>query len=405
MKMKPIRVGRLLIRTKPYPDESYTGYFLRLTEQNGYESLSWILQAADVSYEKSRQGCVFAFDTSKHIVNLAQLAGISTAEIAKLTYPRTSDWNNLSLNYFFGQPVSKDLIRSNKPKICPGCLSETPYWRRVWEFSAVTACPIHRRLLIDECPKCNRRISWSRKSVRLCSCKFDWREHLAPPVAEQELRLTHHIYQLCGLSVAGTGLPKLAEPLSRLSLNDLLRVLFFVAGQQRGLSAATSRHLIPAGKSKNFHSILTEAYSVFENWPINYFKFLDQRRVRERNVTRTYQRMKSALYGEFGSFYSGLHGVLSGSLFNFMRDAFTDYITQNQIPGCLLAPIRNTPVEDSPMSQYVLKSDVRRLLGVNYTWINYCIEAGKLRTIVRSKGKKRLVFIKVDDIVRLRVGP
>lgn len=395
--------ARLLITRKPYPDESFMGYILRLTEKNAYESLSWIFQIASLNYEESRQGCMLAFGTSENLARLANLAGISPTELSRLTYRCVPASDGLPLHYFFGQPVSQGLIRSSRPKICPDCLSESLYCRRVWEFSAVTACPAHRCLLIDECPKCKRRISWSRKNVTTCSCKFDWRESPALPVVERELRLIRHIYQLCGLSVVGDAQPKLPVPISKLSLNDLLLGLFFVAGQQRGLSAATSRHLVAAGKSKNFHKLLTEAYSVFDNWPVNYFGFLDQRRVQERKVTRTYQRMKSALYGEFGSFYSGLHNVLLGSPFDFMRGAFIEYITQNRMIKCLPDTISHKPVEDPLRSQYILKSDVRRLLGVDYVWINHHIGTGRLKTVVRSKGKKRLIFIKAEDVARLRV--
>lgn len=285
--MQSSRVARLLISGKPYPDESFMGYFLRLTEQNGYDSLSWIFQMADVNYDGTRQAIMSAFEVSKRLSGLAQLAAISLIELIKLTYNRVRGTDGLPLHYFFGQPVSQDLIRANRPKICPDCLSELSYCRRVWEFSAITICPTHRRLLIDECPKCKRRISWSRKTVTVCSCKFDWRESPASPVGEQELRLTCHIYQLYGLPAAGLEAQTFSEPILRLSLNDLLRVLFFVAGQQRGLSSATSRHLIAAGKSQNFHSVLTKAYSVLENWPINYFRFLDRRRIQERDVSRT----------------------------------------------------------------------------------------------------------------------
>lgn len=396
------RAARLLISGKPYCDESFIGYVLRLTEQNVYESISWIFELAGVNYEGARQGCMLAFEAPENLLGLVQLAGINSTELCQLTYRRVSISDEVPLHYFFGQSVSQDLIRTSRPKICPDCLSESPYCRRVWEFAAVTACPTHRRLLIDECPKCKRRISWSRKNVTVCSCKSDWRESPASPIVERELSLTHHIYQLFGLSVAGANPSKLTEPLSNLSLNDLMRILFFVAGQQRGLSASTSRHLVAAGKNQNFHSILTKAYSVFENWPANYFRFLDQRRVQERKVTRTYQRMKSALYGEFGSFYSGLHNVLSGSQFDFMRGALIEYITQNRMLNCPSHPVSHKTVEDSLKSQYILKSDVRRLLGVDYSWINYHIATGRLKTTVRSKGKKRLIFIKVEDVARLR---
>lgn len=237
--------------------------------------------------------------------------------------------------------------------------------------------------------------------VAICSCKFDWREFSVSPVGERELRLTCHIYQLCGLSIVGAESQKLSEPISRLSLNDLLRALFFVAGQQRGLSSATSRYLVAAGKSQNFHSILTEAYPIFENWPINYFRFLDRRRIQERAVTRAYQRMKSALYGEFGSFYSGLHSVLSGSQFDFMRIAFIEYVTRNWVNTSLSNPVRDKTMGGSPNGQYVLKSDVRRLFGVDNTWINSRINAGELKAVVRSKGRKRLIFINIMDVAKL----
>lgn len=380
------------------------GYVLRLTEKNGYDSLSWIFQAADVNYEGIRSDCMLAFEAPERLTGLTQLACISLIELIQLTYQRLLGNTRVPLHYFFGQPVSQDLIRSNRPKICPDCLSESPYCRRVWEFSAVTACLTHRRLLIDECPKCKRRISWLRRNVTVCSCKFDWRESPASSVVEQELRLTRHIYQLCGLSVAGTDPQKLPEPISSLSLNDLLRALFFVAGQQRGLSSATSRHLVSAGKSKNFHSILTEAYSVFNNWPANYFRFLDQRRVQEQKVTRTYQRMKSALYGEFGSFYSGLHGVLSGRQFDFMRIAFIDYVSQKRLGDHHSSRRPQKSSRALPGGPYVLKSDVRRLLGVDYGWINHRIKAGEVRSLVRNKGKKRLIFVDLTEITKLKLA-
>ena len=150
------------------------GYVLRLTEKNGYDSLSRIFQSANVNYEGTHSACMLAFEATERVTGLAQLSCISLIELTRLTYQRLPSNTGVLLHYFFGQPVSQDLIRSNRPRICPDCLLESPYCRRVWEFSATTVCPNHRRLLIDECPKCNRRISWSRKNVTVCSCKFDW---------------------------------------------------------------------------------------------------------------------------------------------------------------------------------------------------------------------------------------
>jgi hypothetical protein len=238
--------------------------------------------------------------------------------------------------------------------------------------------------------------------VRVCSCKFDWQDSPVSTVVDEELNLTRHIHQLCGLPADGNQ-QELSGPVTKLSLNDLLRALLFIAGQQRGLSAVTSRHLVAAGKSQNFHNILTEAYAIFENWPINYFRFLDRRRVQERSVTRSYQRMKSALYGEFGSFYSGLHSILSDRQFDFMRIAFIDYITQKQAGGCNLSRHPRRRGKDSLNGPYVLKSDARRLLGVEYPWIDHHIREGQIKTLVQSKGKKRLIFVDLIDITKVKL--
>lgn len=396
------RTPRLLIRPKPEADESFLGYILRLTEKNRYETPSWILKMAGFGFKDLRESTSLVFRSHENLHGLAQLTGVNVDKLAQLLYPLVAKFDSTFLHDFFGHILPQYLIRPTHPKICPDCLSELPHCRRAWELLPVTVCPTHRRLLINECPGCRKQMAWSRRHVTICSCEFDWRKSPHSSVEEPELRLTLHIYRLCGLPVSSCNSQELLDPISQLSLNDLLRAVFFIAGQRRGLSAATSRHLVAAGKSKNFHSILTEAYSVFDNWPVNYFRFLDQRRIQERKVTRTYQRMKSALYEEFGSFYSGLLSVLTGIQFDFMRTAFIDYITQNRVTASLSNSVRRQTIEDCPTGQYVLKSDVRRLLGVDNTWINQRIHTGELKTLVKSKGKKRLIFIKVEDVARLK---
>lgn len=400
--MKVRQNMRLLISARPYYDESFTGYVLRLTELNGYDSLSWVYEAASLNYKGTHQGSTYVFaPPQKNLILLALLAGINSTELLELTYLRAHSSADERHVYFFGQIIPQYLLQITKPKICPDCLSDVPYCRRIWELSAITACPIHTRLLINECPNCNRRISWSRTRVRVCICKFDWRDSPLAPVSEHELRLTHQIYRLCSLPVKANDLQNPSKPISRLSLNDLLLVLFFIAGQFRGISSTTSKRLVSDDRNKSFHNILTDAYFIFENWPSNYFQFLDQRRTQERSAKRTYQRVKSILYIEFGSFYSGLCGVLSGNQFNFMRGAFIEYIVQNIMRGYSPASTRYKIAEESLNREYILKSDVRRLLGVDNLWINQRIRTGALKTVVRSKGKKRLVFIKAEDVTRL----
>lgn len=391
----------MLISGRPRSDESFLGYVLRLTELNGYESISWIFQAANLNYEKSCAGKVFAFNPPNSLARLAEIAGINPAELFRLTYRRVTKPQGVHSYNFFGQAIPQYALRLSKPKVCPDCLSEYPYCRRVWELSAVTACLKHQCLLIDECPNCGKHLPWPRNKVLVCTCKYDWRCSPRTAVSEQQLKLTRQIYRLCALPSDASKSNSFPESVSGLTLDALLLVLFFIAGQSKGVSSTTNSHLVSAGGNQSFHDVLNIAYSVFENWPSNYFEFLNRRRAHEKNVRRTYQRIASSFYREFGSFYSGLYKVLSGNQFDFMRSAFIDYSNQVRMLEYLPSSVSNEETGDPLKSQYISKSDVRRLLGVDNRWINHRIEMSKLKTITRSKGKKRLIFIRVEDFIRL----
>lgn len=56
------------------------------------------------------------------------------------------------------------------PRVCQDCLQEQDICRIEWDFSFVTACPRHERLLIDRCPGCLSSISWQRPAVNICGC-------------------------------------------------------------------------------------------------------------------------------------------------------------------------------------------------------------------------------------------
>lgn len=393
---------KLLVRPRPRSDESFAGYVLRLTERNGYQTPSWILEVSDLQYKQPHKSCFLIHGKREILTPLARLIGVDVDYLARLTYPCLPRTEHTDLYDFFGQPVRQYLIRPDRPRVCPGCLSESQHCRRVWEFTAVTTCPNHKRLLISECPRCNKRIPWARKSVTLCPCEFDLRQSPAAHASEHELKLSSHIHRLCGLPSGGSDQDRLSGPASELLLNDFLTGLFFVAGQSKGISAATSKNLAVNGTDRDLHDRLTEAFSVFEDWPNNYFRFLEGRAEQEKGIARPYQRMKSEFYSMFGSFYSGLCGVLAAIQFDFMRDAFIEYSARNGAGGSAHSPASRKGSAKHTSRGYVLKSDLRRLLGVDYAWIGQHIRAGNLRTEVHSRGKKRLIFVALEDATKLK---
>jgi hypothetical protein len=384
--------NRLLRSGKPKADESLMGYIIRLTEQNGYSSSSWIILSAGLT-SKINRFCLFVCGPPESFRDLASYTGTTTSELSSATY----DYHT-----FYGFPVPASSIRFGDPKVCPACLSESLYCRRIWDLCAVTVCSRHKCLLMDQCPNCMEPISWLRNRVSVCRCEFDWREAEVRPVATSEMALTCHVHDLCGLPVDASIFRSQfhQSPFMNLMLGNLLLVLFFLAGLYKGVSISTGRHLLPRGRNSDFHALLTNTYSVFEDWPNNFYQFLRWWSERQRKVPLIRNRLKSTLYRDFGKFYIGLYSVLADRQFDFLRDAFLDYLLGEWDGGDLpSAQKQNTGKHLT--DKYVLKSDAVRLLSSDKRQVTLLIKTGRLTTEVRSKGMKRLIFVDVADIAEL----
>jgi hypothetical protein len=186
---------RLLLRSKPKPDESFIGYILRLTELNDYDSPTWITRGAGIGYHSDRS--IATTHKPPDLSAFAALTGVNIVDLESLRYPVDKQSNAINRRLFFGFTVPQYVIRPKHQKVCPRCLLDAAYIRRIWEFALATVCPIHNCLLLDECPNCRKRVSWARNRVAICSCNYDWREYSPPVVARSELVVTRQIHLLC----------------------------------------------------------------------------------------------------------------------------------------------------------------------------------------------------------------
>jgi hypothetical protein len=189
-----------------------------------------------------------------------------------------------------GAQVPQYMVRLRYPKVCPLCLRTKQYARKIWDLSPVTACPIHRCLLLDECPACRKRISWCRRKVSCCRCEFDWREYSSPPVEGLELNVAGRIHLLCKQPIHRTykECSEIKNPLPKLDLKHFLSAVFFIASQFKGRIDTKGKHLAPSIRNAELHSLLGKAWSVFEDWPYNYFSFLEWRRTQVAETQAAY---------------------------------------------------------------------------------------------------------------------
>jgi hypothetical protein len=393
---------QLSFSEEPHSDESFLGYILRLAEINRYEHLVWILQLAGiVSQSTSKPASAFLPEAS--ISSLSKLTGVDLPKLGSLLYPATKNGKKRMAFrvQVFDQPVAKHYVRPGRPKVCPSCLrndGDSPYIRKLWELTPVTACPFHKCLLLDECPNCRKPITWRRSFVCNCACKYDWRLYQQDEVGHSEVLVSARIFRLCNLmSDAHTSKLGFGEnnPLYSIDLSAFLSVICFVAGQYQGVLDLVGRNLAHLKRTRDVHDLLCRAYSVFDSWPNNYFSFLDWCRsnIPDRRYThglsRDFNWQKYALYKQ-----------LTDSNYTFMREAFEEYILRHWDGGYVSAVKRISSTLET--RTYLSLAEASNCLNLTKQSIKGLVAAGTLAQAENQQDSNRPVLIDAKSVFEFK---
>jgi hypothetical protein len=398
-----LRVSRpksLIFSVKPFGDESFIGYMLRLTELNHYETLSLIFQLTNIKdFTHSR----FSLTDNSMIdlTLLAQLTRVNKSNLEALLYKPVQISQNRMMGLYsvFGQPVPHYAIRLRTPKVCTTCLQESSYARKIWDLALVTTCPFHQCLLLDECPNCRQRISWFRDGISLCQCKFDWRQHNMPTINDSALEVTRQIHRICRLPdtyINEEICDLTVNPLYKLDLGALLSALLFVAGQYKGMMDTQGRRLATSLRNGEIHHLLSKAWAVFSNWPGSYFSFLDWRRSQAPEISSTH-----GLHKDFAKYRSVLYRELSLGQLKFLKDGFEEYVT-TQWDGGHISRLKRFSEPIRQNSKYTSKLEAKKLLNIGFCGIDNLIAAGILRAIVQKQDSSRLVLIERSSLLEFK---
>lgn len=374
-------------------DESLVGFITRLTEINNYETISWLLNMA----KRIRNGpgrAQFPFDELVDLSTLSELSGTCVKELKLKGYPKSEQSNKYLV---FGHPVSKYMIRPTRPKVCPMCLQESNYYRKIWDIVLVTVCPVHKNLLLDKCLKCGERIEWRRRFVSVCTCKFDWRSARASIVEDTEVEIARQIHHLCGLSGGEYNSKRLIEtsPLCNLGLENLASALLFIGSQFVDLMDSSGKKIGSNRWNSEIHTLLIKAFKVFEHWPENYYRFLDWRRG-YRNGTQ-YTR---GLRKDFRDYEFQFYNTPFLSHLKFMHDEFEEYLL-TYWDGGYTSPLKRLS-QAGHRSKYVSRKEAERVLRIDGRGINSLLEVGKLKGIVRAEAKTRFILIERGSLIAFK---
>jgi hypothetical protein len=396
---------RLLITLNPEKEESFIGYVVRLTEANGFETPSWIFSLSGIDYMELQWKFTFVFSRSEKLDNLAKLTGSTLDDLLSLLYLPAESQIPHEGNHeydFFGALLNRSIIRPHCPKVCPKCLAESGYSLRTWDCSLVTACPIHECVLLDTCPDCKRRIKCVRNKLSICSCGCDWREIDSTVLPEEQLTISRRIYQLCGVIPGEQSLPESESPLQNLGLRDFIRVIVFMAGLFGKLAWATGRPSRSIKlRNKELHTLFTKAHKIFETWPLNFHQFLREQSKGKKRFSPHNGELDTALKREFGSFYERLYEDLREPQFDFIREAFADFLT-NRVRS-QSEPRTTVPYVTSRGSdRYISVLQARRLLKITHRAIFDLIKTGEIDSVIKNEGTALRYLLRLSDVENVK---
>lgn len=204
----------LLIRPDPSIDESLESYFLRLSQENGFERFylfsgvikDWLhttdhAAAGAFPLELFRLNIFHASRSSGLRVRALQLvdrltdgAPFRLLQLA-LSHSAISFGNHHKAVHRSGVDIPLCFIRTSKIPCCPDCLRESAYVRQCWHFKPYVACHRHGGRLIDSCPACGESLNYlASELINYCQCGFDLRTASTVPAQPDEIQLSALAY-------------------------------------------------------------------------------------------------------------------------------------------------------------------------------------------------------------------
>jgi hypothetical protein len=217
---------------------------------------------------------------------------------------------------------------------------------------------------------------------------------------EEQLTVSRRIYQLCGVIPGEQSLPESESPLQNLGLRDFIRVIVFMAGLFGKLAWATGRPSRSIKlRNKELHTLFTKAHNVFETWPLNFYQFLRVQSKGKKRLSPNNGELDTSLKREFGSFYERLYEDLGEPQFDFIREAFADFLT-NRVKA--QSEPRTPYVNSRGSDGYISLGQARRLLKITHRAMFDLIGTGDLDFVIRNEGMALQYLLRLSDVENVK---
>jgi hypothetical protein len=286
----------LAIRPRPLPGESTLGYLQRVANANGLGSVGQLFS----SLRARQQG---AFD------ELCARLLLSSEDRALLFGSLPTHWAHPDIPLGLTHPD----FNSTQGRWCPLCLREEYVLHGQWTLKLVCTCPKHGIWLQEVCTQCGASLSWGDVVQSMGRC------HCGASLLDAEVEKTNRDAQaltllLCGES-SGAGRLTCLSTMTTPAMHRLVRYLgpFQPATKPWHPGQTLDVHRLDVARG-----LVTGAAILLANWPANLHAKIAEFQSNapgSPSVRRT-----------FDPLYRVLYNALPESEFQFLRDAFEDYL-------------------------------------------------------------------------------
>lgn len=366
----------MLVKPQPLSNESARGYVLRVSGQNGLETPRWLLSHLGERRILTKGYSALASILSKPEHGLMGLRG-PIANLAQLNAP---DLGNLPIRYW----------NTRRPRFCPCCLAESPHWRASWDLVFAVACDKHGYQLLDQCPQCQKPLSWDRPHVTACACGFDLREAAAEHAPNSAIQLAREIE----LRLQPEVLPQedVIKAWRHLDLEMLLKLVWFLGAYSRNAHRKPQK-IVGLETTPVAGAMVERAMAILIDWPTGFHRLLDEVVERQRSAASS-----NKLGARFGWFYPALFKSFPGPEFEFLRLGFEDYLREHWT-GQLARRNRRLSADLRSEHEWISIAEAARMLKMRVGTIGRFLEEGVLEGELHvTKSGRKMSAIRLDSL-------
>jgi hypothetical protein len=366
----------ILVRPHRIFNESARGYVLRVSEQNGLETPRWLLSYLGEKGIASKGNAALELILNNPDHGLEGLRG-PVANLAQLNAP---DLGNLPIRYW----------NTRRPRFCPCCLAETPHWRASWDLVFTVACDKHGHQLHDQCPQCQKPLSWDRPHITTCACGFDLREAAAESAPEFAMQLAREIE----LRLQPTALPQedVFNLWHRLDLEMLLKLVWFLGAYSRNAHRKPQK-IVGLETKLVAGAMVEQAMAILNDWPAGFHRLLDEIAARQASAISG-----NKIGAKFGWFYGALYKSFPGSEFEFLRLGFEDYLREHWT-GQLARRNRRLSADLRSEHEWISIAEAAKLLKMRVGTVGRFLEEGVLEGELHvTKSGRKMSAIRLDSL-------